>query len=357
MKESASLAENFNRAQSKLVIQTADLPLGTLANMVEEGSIDLSPGFQRRERWKQEDQSALIESFLLNVPVPPIYLSEEDDGKYTAIDGKQRLKAIADFMSGRIALRGLESLVQAEGKYFNDMPSEIYNALRLRPFLRVVTLLKQTNEHLKYEVFLRLNRGGESLNQQEIRNVAFRGAMNDAIYECAKNTFLRKQLKITSEKSQSYRQMQDAEFVLRFLALSVDLAHFRGSLIRQMDTFMLKHENTDKKSAFNISNSFNIAIARVEEIWGERAFQRPDGLGWRDQLLAGLYDAQMLASWRLEEKEFISVCSRRKHIVEKTRQLFSDKEFDKSVRTGTNTPARIRYRVTKTYETLLSEVN
>ncbi|MBX5148960.1 DUF262 domain-containing protein [Rhizobium lentis] len=85
-------------------MQTADLPLGTLADMVETGAIDLQPGFQRRERWSLDKQSALIESFLLNVPVPPVYLAEEDEGTYTAIDGKQRLKAIADYINGRLSL-------------------------------------------------------------------------------------------------------------------------------------------------------------------------------------------------------------------------------------------------------------
>ena len=102
------LVRAFNAAQSRLVVQTADLPLGTLADMVETNAIDLQPGFQRRERWRHDKQSALIESFLLNVPVPPIYLAEESNGTYTAIDGKQRLKAINDYLKGRYTLRGLE---------------------------------------------------------------------------------------------------------------------------------------------------------------------------------------------------------------------------------------------------------
>ena len=184
--------------------------------MVESGAIDLKPGFQRRERWNPNKQSALIESFLMNVPVPPIYLAEEDDGTYTAIDGKQRLRAIADYFYGRFSLKNLESMTAAEGLRMRDLPTEIVNALTLRPYLRVVTLLRQTDEMLKYEVFLRLNRGGEALNAQEIRNVAFRGPLNDRIYQLSENQFLRRQLKIDSEKSSAYRAMVDAEYVLRY---------------------------------------------------------------------------------------------------------------------------------------------
>ncbi|MCP4309605.1 MAG: DUF262 domain-containing protein [bacterium] len=320
--------------------------------MVEENSIDLTPGFQRRERWKVENQSALIESFLLNVPVPPIYLAEEEDGRYTAIDGKQRLRAIADYISGKFALRGLDNLVQAEGRRFDDLPSEIVNALRLRPYLRVVTLLKQTDEMLKYEVFLRLNRGGERLNQQEIRNVAFRGVLNDAIYNCAENDFLKRQLKITSKKSQAYRQMQDAEYVLRFLALSSSLDDFRGNLIHQMDKFMIEHESASTEESAGLVKPFRRAIERCEGIWSENAFQRPEGNGWRVQMLAGLYDAQMLAVDKLTQAEYEAASAKRKKIVRETRNLFNDTAFDKAVRTGTNTPARIRYRVDKTFAAL-----
>jgi hypothetical protein len=193
----SALITLFNEAQSRLVVQTADLPLGTLAGMVEQAAIDLTPGFQRRERWDPDKQSALIESFLLNVPVPPVYLAEEPDGTYTAIDGKQRLRAISEFMSNRLKLRNLERLEAAEGLVFNDMPPEIANALKLRPYIRVVTLLKQTHASLKYEVFLRLNRGGEILNHQEIRNVAFRGSLNNEIYSLSDNVFLKNQLKIS----------------------------------------------------------------------------------------------------------------------------------------------------------------
>ena len=228
----------FNRAQSELVVQTSDLPLATLAGMVEERSIDLTPGFQRRERWSVKAQSALMESFLMNVPVPPVYLAEEADGRFTAIDGKQRLRAIADFISGRLELKGLERFSEAEGLTFPDMPNEISNALWLRPYLRVVTLLKQTDERLKYEVFLRLNRGGEELNPQEIRNVAFRGTLNDVIYEKSENAFLRAQLKIRNDRSEAYRQMQDAEFVLRFLSRSMQ-SQLRGAGSKQASAPMV----------------------------------------------------------------------------------------------------------------------
>jgi len=240
--------------------------------MVEGGAIDLQPGFQRRERWNVEKQSALVESFLLNVPVPPVYLAEEEIGTYTAIDGKQRLRAIADFIKNRLALKHLERLKEADGLHFRDLPIEIANALMLRPFLRVVTLLKQTNTALKYEVFLRLNRGGESLNAQEIRNVAFRGTMNDAIYELAESPFLLHQLKITDDRSPAYRNMTDAEYVLRFLALEESFHHFSGSLVREMDDFMERNQHAADQEVLAKRNQFTHALALRKHL-GRTRFQ------------------------------------------------------------------------------------
>jgi hypothetical protein len=350
---SKSLINSFREAQSKLVVQTADLPLGTLADMVHSNGIDLQPGFQRRERWSSEKQSALIESFLLNVPVPPVYLSEESDGTYTAIDGKQRLRAIADFMHNAFQLKNLERLEGAEGLKFVDLPEEIKNALRLRPFLRVVTLLKQTDPELKYEVFLRLNRGGEALNSQEIRNVAFRGPLNDEIYKLAKNQFLKDQLKITSEKAAAYREMTDAEYVLRFLALNASFNKFSGSLVREMDYYMNVRRLASQKEIADIRDSFSNTISRVKDIWGDVAFKRPEGQGWRDQALAGMYDAQMIAAASITEAEFQNAKNKAAIVVEKTRDLFKDDEFEKAVRSGTNTPTRIVLRVNKVREVLV----
>lgn len=346
------LVSSFRDAQSKLVVQTADLPLATLAQMVEDNAIDLQPGFQRRERWSPDKQSALIESFLLNVPVPPVYLAEELTGTYTAIDGKQRLRAISDFIFGRLNLRNLDRLAEAEGMRFEALPSEIINSFKLRPYLRVVTLLKQTDPMLKYEVFLRLNRGGEALNAQEIRNVAFRGVLNDQIYTLSENVFLRKQLKIDGLKSAAYREMADAEYVLRFLALSERLNTFSGSLVREMDEFMRRHQLDNGQAVENYAKMFNLALARCQSIWGDFAFRRPEGQGWRDQTLAGMYDAQMISASQVTAEVAAKAASGQAEVLEKTRALFEDPDFDKAVRTGTNTPQRIRYRVKRMKELL-----
>jgi hypothetical protein len=256
-------------------------------------------------------------------------------------------------MYNRLALKRLERLTEAEGIRFYDLPTEISNSLRLRPYLRVVTLLKQTDPLLKFEVFLRLNKGGEALNAQEIRKVAFMGPLSDAIYALADTPFLKAQLKITNDRSSAFRDMADAEFVLRFLTLTMRLNNFSGSLVKEMDEFMVKYRYVRPEDLLDLMNSFTSALERCESLWSDKAFRRPEKDGWRDQTLAGMYDAQMIAVGYLSEEQFETAVAHRDAVVDRTRQLFADPEFDTAVRVGTNTPNRIRYRVKKMREALV----
>lgn len=187
MKNDDGVVQRFERAQDRLVLQAADLSLETIAAMVDQEAIDVQPGYQRRERWSHAAQSALIESFLLNIPVPPVYLAEDDFGTYSVIDGKQRITAVSAFMRDRLTLIELQKFSELEGKKFSGLPRALQNALQVRPYIRAVTLLKQSDPELKYEVFTRLNTGGEPLLPQEIRNVLYRGPLNDLVFKLAES--------------------------------------------------------------------------------------------------------------------------------------------------------------------------
>lgn len=335
----------FERAQESLVLQAVDLSLETVARMVDEGLIDTEPGYQRRERWNRDRQSALIESFLLNIPVPPIYLAEDGYGTYSVIDGKQRVTAVRDFLRGDYGLTGLADFTALNGVRFEGLPAPLSNALRVRPYLRAVTLLAQSDPELRYEVFTRLNTGGEPLNAQEIRNVVFRGPLNDLIMTLSEQPFLRQQLKIHSRRSQSYRTMLDVEFVLRFLALADFWRSFSGDFRRSMDMFMLQHEDASARALTTFRNRFDGAIGVCAELWGNHAFRRPATGGWRDQTIAGMYDAQMVSASLLSDETVETLKPRTGDVLQVTRNLFDDPDFDASVREGTNTPARVRYRI------------
>ena len=339
------LVQRFNEAQQELVLQSADLSLRTVASMVDGGAIDPSPQFQRRERWSPFKQSALIESFILNIPVPPVYLAEDELGTYSVIDGKQRITAIRAFLRDEFALRDLSRFSDLHGYRCSELPRQIQNALDLRP-LRAITLLNQSNPAYKYEVFHRLNTGGEILNPQEIRNVIYRGPLNDLVLDLSGHDFLRHQLKILGPRSSAYKNMADAEYVLRFLTLQEDWTHFSGDFALSMNLFMERH-GSDQSTRLNaLSKKFERALQACKDLWGIHAFHRPEGSAWRDQTLAGMYDAQMVAVSELSDAVLRRLINPLQWPArEVVRTLFKDPTFDAAVREATNTPSRVQFRI------------
>jgi Protein of unknown function DUF262 len=357
--ESEKILKRFLLAQDSLVYQTADLSLGSLAGMMSVGvggtaAINLDPDFQRRERWSLEKQSGLIESFLLNVPVPPIYLAEDEYGKYSVVDGKQRLTAIRAFMTGDLELRSLEKFTELEKKSFERLPEPLQNALNIRPYVRVVTLLKQSDPALKFEVFTRLNRGGEPMLPQELRKVAYRGSLSDLVFSLSETPFLRTQLKIASDDSPAYKNMEDAEYVLRYVALKNGWRTFSGSLRGELDGYMVKNQHMKPAQIKMLREDFLRSLNGCQKIWGEHAFKRHTGTGWRSQFLAGMYDAEMLAVGELTDPQLAKAISKSTVALKRTAVLFEDVEFEKSVRQGTNTPSFVRNRVKAVIELLHS---
>ncbi|EKO3818309.1 DUF262 domain-containing protein [Vibrio harveyi] len=346
------IIKKFTKAQDSLVTQQSDFSLSAIADMVNHDSIDIAPHYQRRDRWAVDKQSALIESFLLNVPVPPVYLSEDDYGTYTVIDGKQRITAIYEFLMGKYKLKDLKELPELNGFYFKDLPEQLKRALSIRPFIRVITLLKQSNPELKYEVFLRLNTGGEKLKPQEIRNVAYSGELNDLLFDLSENDFLKRKMKITSTKSASYRNMDDLELVLRFFTIQEGWERLGKKISIAMDDFMSKNRNPDVEQ---LRAMFNRSIFACEQIWGQHAFEKPQNGGWRDQLITPLYDAQMVAITLLDDDKIEYLAENSDAVLNATAALYSeDKDFLKSVSQATGDTSAINIRVSKLYEMLVN---
>lgn len=339
------ILDKFAKAQESLVTQQSDFSLSAIAEMVRLESIDISPHYQRRDRWHIEKQSALIESFLLNIPVPPVYLSEDEYGTYTVIDGKQRITSIHEFLSGKFRLKELKEIPELNNFTFEELPLQLKRALSVRPFMRVITLLKQSDPKLKYEVFLRLNTGGEKLKAQEVRNVAFDGPLNNLLFELSENEFMKKKLKITSKKSASYRNMDDLELVLRFFTIHEGWESFSKRISVAMDIFMA---NNQHREVDDLRKVFNRSIEGCQKIWGDFSFQKPLNNGWREQLITPLFDAQMVAVSLLEPSRIKELEAAKEAVLAATRDLYEkDPEFHKAVTQATGNALAIKNRVLK----------
>jgi hypothetical protein len=337
--------EFWERKQRELLTNQVDYSLKSLAELVDRGGIDLKPKYQRRHRWDAARQSKLIESFLMNVPVPPVYLNEDEFGKYSVIDGKQRLTAIAEFMGGRLKLKDLEVFSDINDMTFHALPMLFRNAIETRPNLRAVIILKQSDSDVKLEVFKRLNTGGVKLNAQELRNAAYTGRLNDLILDLSESREFHGLLQIKDKNSSRlYQEMRDAELVLRFLTFKENWSVFSGGIKSSMDTFSDKNRHMEIEKITALKNDFQNTLRTVSAAFGDNAFRRwvPERGVWRKQVLVSLYDAQMFACYGIAPER---VKGHQPKLIDGVKRLFSSPDFRKNVDTATNTPSFFKDRV------------
>lgn len=349
--DDAALAR-FDKGQRDLVTSVVDYNLGTLSDLIHREKIDLSPNYQRRFRWDRKRQSKLIESFLMNVPIPPIFLSEDRYGTYAVIDGKQRLFAIRQFLGGGLRLKGLEVFDEINDATFDDLPSRLKDIIETRATLRAIIILPQSQPAVKFEVFKRLNTGGVRLNPQEIRNSSYPGPLNNLILRLSESREFHSVLGIADKnRSAIYREMRDAEFVLRYFTFRDTWDTFRGGVMRRMDAYMDENQHLKGQRLREAEADFLHTLGNVHAALGDNAFRRwvPEASTWRRQVLASLYDAQMFA---MRGRDPRRIAKRRASIEEGVKALFSDGEFRAAIDAATNTPKLLRTRVRMLSDTL-----
>lgn len=337
----------LEQKQRELVTSTVDYNLETLSQLIKQKAIDLAPRYQRRFRWDDMRKSRLIESFLMNVPIPPIFLNEDDYGQYSVIDGKQRLASISSFLSGELKLKGLKVFSDLNGLAMEDLPIQFQNSLKIRANIRAIIILRQSNKLIKYEVFQRLNTGGVKLNAQEIRNSAFPGALNDKILELSETSRFHKLLGIKAKsKSKLYQEMRDAELVLRFFALKDTWRTFSGSMKVELDSYLETNRHADAGIIETLAQDFTETIEKVEGIFGrDGSFRRwlPAANKWKQQASVPLFDSQMFSCYGRNREELLND---RERILREFKQLFADDPvFKDSIEASTSYSVKISYRI------------
>jgi hypothetical protein len=342
--------------QRELVSSVVDYNLATLASLVQERDIDMSPTYQRRFRWDDVRQSRLIESFLMNDPIPPIFLNEYDYGQYSVIDGKQRLNAISSFLRGRLRLKGLKIFSELNGLTYDDLPKVLQTVINTRPTLRAVIILRQSDEDVKFEVFQILNTVVVTLNPQEIRNSTFTGPLNDLIVDLSTSKEFHRLLGIKNpQRSLIYREMRDAEFVLRYLTFRDNWQTFSGGMKRHMDGYMSENRDMPAAALQTTRTDFLRTLEIVEAGFGEYAFNRwdPNRNQWRRQVLASLFDAEMFASREFSAEQ---LAAKQPEILLGVQDLMSNPDFRKSIDAATNTPSFFKDRIEMMKDMLVSIV-
>lgn len=205
----------------RVYTQPYDLVVESLIDQIKNGTVFLRPiserpSFQRRYVWTDKLASRLIESLLLNVPIPPCYLSQNEVFELDVIDGQQRLYSIFRFYENQFALTGLEVLQDLNKLRFHELPLKLQRQFKTHT-LRLVAVTNESHPEIKFDVFERLNTNTVPLNAQELRNCIYRGSLNDLLKDAVS---YKPWLKILGKREPDKR-MRDEELLLRFFAFYI----------------------------------------------------------------------------------------------------------------------------------------
>jgi hypothetical protein len=197
--------------------------------------MNLQPEYQRRQVWDKKKQSLFIESLLMNLPIPPVFLYEPEYSRYEVMDGQQRLSAIVGFYQNRLKLTGLDHWKELNGRFYEDLPVKVQRGLDRRRISAVVLQSASSSskaEELRRIVFERLNTGGQKLNAQELRNCVYAGSFAQLLVKLAgfslfndmwgipryEDYLLKGRARPELADNPLYKRMIDCELVLRFFA-------------------------------------------------------------------------------------------------------------------------------------------
>jgi len=302
-KQTEALEKEISDERDKFSTDRMDISFGELINLYKSRELIIRPEYQRLFRWKPHQKTALIESILLSIPIPPIFVAEDKEGIWELVDGLQRISTFISFFGeldadvsklpyqideddeddGEISIGNkwsLESggLIQSlEGFNIDTLPSK-YKINLKRAVCRVEILRGESNTTMKYELFKRLNSGGSKLTPQETRNAIYRAvnpAINDLILELSQNPSFQK---LTDLSSQKKRELYDQELVLRFIAFLNNVEKINENTEFFLNSFM---EKSVKKEEFNIQyyrDIFNQVITMIDNIGDEKIFRNTRNL-------------------------------------------------------------------------------
>ena len=277
--ESEALAESLfgdaSDAGAALQIQKADFTVSAIIDKIDRGKVNLRPSYQREYVWTVRTASKLLESLMLNIPIPTMFFHEIRNGALEVVDGKQRLTSVWSFVTGAFPdgtpfkLKGLDVFAEHNDKGFDELPAELRERILDFP-LNVHTIGRQSQPEFVFEVFERLNMGATQLNEQELRNCIYQGTYTDLLLDLASDEHL---LRVYRSKTPHLR-MKDRELILRFFAMQRTTPEGMTSPVKAwLNEEMRENKDMTPQEARELKELFEETIKMVWEVFGESAFR------------------------------------------------------------------------------------
>lgn len=356
MTEQDKLLEEIESKKSEFKTDSYPMSIGELINLHKNEELIINPDFQRYFRWSNTQKSRLIESILLGIPIPSIFLFQRDDGIWEVVDGLQRISTLLQFMSvlpevedvpkkGRLVLEGTKYLPHLEGMVWEkqdekdlELPSNLKLFIK-RAKLNLSIILNDSGANAKFDVFQRLNTGGSFASDQEVRNSImiminketftwFKELSNDENFA---NTI--------SLSDRLYDEQYPMELVLRFIALT----KYEYTTKKELGDFFDEiTENILRDAQFDyVQNKidFEQTFEIINEIVGDDAFKRYDGIKFKGKFLESAFEAITVGI--TENFKQYNFPADNHILLDKIKQLHNNETFKKYTGSGSNARTRI----------------
>jgi uncharacterized protein with ParB-like and HNH nuclease domain len=349
--------------------QSIEYDLETLVKKIKNGVIKLDPDYQRRHRWDDKTSSRLIESLILNIPIPTIYISQDvdvdletEEHRYSVIDGQQRLTSIYNFLRDKYALIGLDTLDELNGCFHKDLPPFLIRRLEERT-VKCLRIDSTIDAQVKLDIFERLNSGSVKLEPQELRNAVFSGKFNVLCKSLSTNRDFRILLQIdpeTPETNNRVRKMEDVELVLRFFTLIYgNYLNYKKTKEKGFTDFlsdtMKIHNNDDDETLERYKREFEITMNVILRDFGPTAFAKykveseGDTLKLQSKYNVAVFDALATSCHDLYFDENIKdFANKKKAFLE----LFKTPDFYESISGSYLDTNKLKFRIEQTKVTL-----
>lgn len=357
----ADLGKQISDERQHIAADRMDISIGELVNMYEQQELIIHPEYQRLFRWTDTQKTALIESILLGIPIPPIFVAEDENGVWEVVDGLQRLSTIVSFF-GKLRADNLKNepnlvddesddeiisnnnkwlleegdiLKSLEGFNVDTLPLKYVLNIK-RSVFRVEILRGQSRVTMKYELFKRLNSNGSKLTAQEIRNAIYRGidsSVNKLVEQLSKNTAF---IELTSLTKQKKKELYDQELVLRFMAFYDKNTEINSNTGKILDDFMERSVNDNQFDCEMYEAIFNQTMSLLYSLTDLNVFKNSS-----NAFVPAYFEAIMLGV-----ANNINVYSNNTALLkDKIKELKESQDFKQYMGSASNSKKRIESRL------------
>lgn len=283
---------NIPAEKRKLITETYDFTVSTINDYINNEHIVI-PNFQRGYVWNRIQASRLIESLIIQCPIPVIYLSQNNDETLSVIDGNQRLTSISLYLNDGFPLTGLATYPELDGLTYSELDPRFQRHIINRT-IRCIAILKETHPQIKFDVFERLNTGSVRLNPQELRHGIYNGTLMTKVEELAKGSLFKR---LTSTSNDN--RMKGDELVLRYFTLRDRLDVYEKPMSVFLNRYAEENRFMREENVLTSADNFTDNLNKCHFLYGDLAFKTFDENRKRPKANTALYEAQMLSMNRL----------------------------------------------------------